>query len=97
MPREEGAGTIVGEVVHVDHYGNLISNIPADLVDPAMTFTVAIHALGVLCRTFADVAVGRPLAYIGSGGTVEIAVRDGSAASLLGTGIGAEVRGHPAS
>ena len=32
------------------------------------------------------------VAFVGSGGTVEIAVRDGSAARLLGVGVGAEVR-----
>jgi S-adenosylmethionine hydrolase len=94
LPRSEDAGTVVGEVVHVDHYGNLISNIPADLVHPAMTFTVASQILGGLRRTFGDVAVGRALAYVGSAGTVEIAVRDGSAAGLLGAGLGAEVRGQ---
>ncbi|HEV8382524.1 MAG TPA: SAM hydroxide adenosyltransferase, partial [Gemmatimonadales bacterium] len=55
-----------------------------------------IHVAGVdvgpLRRTFADVAPGELVAFTGSGGTVEIAVRDGSAMRMLGLGVGAEVR-----
>lgn len=94
-PYHDGS-TVVGAVVHVDHFGNLISNIPADLIQPAMTFSVSSQEVGVLRHTFADVPAGRPLAYLGSGGTVEIAVRDGSAAGLLGAGLGNEVRGRMA-
>ena len=35
---------------------------------------------------------GAPLAYLGSGGQVEIAVRDGSAARRFGIGVGGKVR-----
>jgi S-adenosylmethionine hydrolase len=91
-PRREGAD-VVGEVVHVDRYGNLVSNIPPDLVRPNMIFLIAGQVVGVLRRTFGDVAPGASLAYMGSAGTVEIAVRDGSAGRLLGAGVGAEIRG----
>jgi S-adenosylmethionine hydrolase len=47
---------------------------------------------GSLRRTFRDVAQGVLVSFVGSGGTVEIAVRDGSAARMLGVGVGAEVR-----
>ena len=41
-----------------------------------------------------DAIVGphRAVAFVGSGGTVEVAVRDGSAARMLGVGVGAQVR-----
>ncbi|MBI3983612.1 MAG: SAM-dependent chlorinase/fluorinase [Gemmatimonadetes bacterium] len=45
-----------------------------------------------LRRTFADVAPGELVALTGSGGTVEIAMRDGSAVEQLGVKEGAEVR-----
>jgi len=48
--------------------------------------------VGPLRRTFADAPRGALVAFTGSGETVEIAVRDGSAARLLGVGVGAEVR-----
>jgi S-adenosylmethionine hydrolase len=47
-------------------------------------------------RTFADVGSGELIAMVGSGGTLEIAARDRSAARLIGVGAGAEVRFRPA-
>jgi S-adenosylmethionine hydrolase len=44
-----------------------------------------------LRTTFSDVPTGELVAFVGSGGTVEIAVRDGKAAAVLGLGRGAEV------
>ena len=43
-------------------------------------------------RTFADVPVGGLVLYLGSGGQIEIAVRDGSAAEVTGAGRGARLR-----
>lgn len=84
--------TVVGEVVYVDRFGTLISNItPNALKDGASIHVGGVDA-GPLRRTFADVAPGELVAFTGSGGTVEIAVRDGSAMRTLGLGVGAEVR-----
>lgn len=90
-PRGEG-GVLVGEVIYVDRFGTLISNIPGEAVEPGVRIKVAGTEIGTLSRTFGDVGRGALLAVVGSGGTVEIAVRDGSAARLLGVGVGAEVR-----
>jgi len=43
-------------------------------------------------RAFADVEPGALVGFVGSGGLLEIAVRDGSAATRPGVGVGAEVR-----
>src|SRR5436190_1694945 len=91
VPREDG-GVVVGEVLYVDRFGTLISNIPGDAVEPGVRIKVAGTEIGTLARTFGDVKRGVLAALVGSGGTVEIAVRDGSAARLLGVGVGAEVR-----
>ena len=90
-PRDDG-GVVVGEVIYVDRFGTLISNIPGDAVEPGVRIKVADTEIGTLARTFGDVTRGALVALVGSGGTVEIAVRDGSAARLLGVGVGAEVR-----
>jgi S-adenosyl-L-methionine hydrolase (adenosine-forming) len=90
-PRQDGA-VVVGEVIYVDRFGTLISNIPSRLVGSAARVTVGGTDAGVLRRTFADVERGRLVAFAGSNGTVEIAVRDGSAAKMLSVGVGAEVR-----
>ena len=90
-PHHDGVAE-VGEVLYVDRFGTLVSNIPASAVEPGVRIRVAGTDVGPLRRTFADVERGALLAFAGSGGTVEIAVRDGSAARLLGVGVGAEVR-----
>ena len=90
-PHDDG-GVVVGEVIYVDRFGTLISNIPGDVVEPGVRIRVAGTEIGTLARTFGDVKRGVLVAFVGSGGTVEVAVRDGSAARLLGVGVGAEVR-----
>ena len=45
-----------------------------------------------LLRTFADVARGRALAYVGSGGHLELAVNGARAIDLLGLAPGDPVR-----
>ena len=83
---------VVGEVLYVDRFGTLISNISPSALKPGVSIRVAGTDVGPLRRTFADVASGELVAFTGSGGTVEIAVRDGSAMRMLGLGVGAEVR-----
>lgn len=90
QPRQDGAATI-GEVVWIDRFGNLVTNIPATAV-PSGTVIVGQQIIGSLARTFADVDPGRLVAYAGSGGTVEIAVRDGSATAVLAAGRGTVVQ-----
>jgi S-adenosylmethionine hydrolase len=91
VPHHEGK-VVVGEVIYVDRYGNLITNLAPDLV-PGHAFIEAESLIvGPIRQTFGDVPSGALLAYVGSGGTVEIAVRDGSAARRLGLGVGGKVR-----
>jgi len=82
---------VLGEVVYADRFGNLISNIPKDLIRMGAAITVGDTTIGPVRRTFGDVAAGMVVAYVGSGGTVEIAVREGSATRVLGIGVGAVV------
>jgi S-adenosyl-L-methionine hydrolase (adenosine-forming) len=90
-PHHDGTA-VMGEVLYVDRFGTLISNIPGPDVEPGVRIRVAGTDVGALRRTFGDVERGTLVALVGSGGTVEVAVRDGSAARLLGVGVGAEVR-----
>jgi S-adenosylmethionine hydrolase len=91
FPHHDGTA-VMGEVLYVDRFGTLISNIPGPDVEPGVRIRVAGTDVGALRRTFGDVERGTLVAFVGSGGTVEVAVRDGSAARLLGVGVGAEVR-----
>jgi S-adenosylmethionine hydrolase len=90
-PHYEGK-TVVGEIVYVDRFGTLVTNLTPEMVPPYATIEVEDLDLGPLWRTFGDVPTGGLLAYIGSAGAVEIAVRDGSAARRLGIGVGGRIR-----
>ena len=87
----------------VDRFGNLITNIPFELLaevgGPGGAVRVRIGAAFIdgLVETFADVAPGRALAYIGSGENLEIAVNEGSAADALRLGVDTEIRVEPGS
>ena len=83
--REDGA--IEGTVITVDRFGNAVTNL---LSAHGGTIEIGTLRLPVL-RTYADVAPGTPIALAGSSGLIEIAVRDGSAASLLGVSRGTAV------
>jgi S-adenosylmethionine hydrolase len=72
-------------VVHVDRFGNLITNLRASDVAAARSICVSgEHAR--LARTYGDVAEGELCAYVGSAGLVEIGVRNGSAYVRTGAG-----------
>ncbi len=86
----EGA-ELVGQIIHVDRFGTLITNLPGADVAPGTAVQLANRAL-VLRSTFADVQSGEAVAFVGSGGTVEIAVRGGRADVVLGLSRGVEVR-----
>jgi S-adenosylmethionine hydrolase len=90
-PHYEGK-SVLGEIVYVDRFGTLVTNLNTDLVPPYATIEVEGLDLGPLRRTFGDVPTGGLLACVGSGGAVEVAVRDGSAARRLGLGVGGRVR-----
>lgn len=92
VPVWDGAAWL-GEVVYVDRFGTLVTNLPADAVEPGVRLVVGDREVGTLRRTFGDVDPGHLVAFVGSGGTIEIAVRGGSAVRLLGAGVGTAVRG----
>lgn len=85
-----------GRVVHLDRFGNAITNIEAaDLMarrdGRKMACIAGNEILRGLRRTYADVAPGEPLLLVGSGGYVEVAVRNGNASALLGLERGSSV------
>ena len=82
----------MGEVVYIDRFGTLITNIPATAIGGVGRVTIGGEFSAPVGRTFRDVELGALVAFGGSGGTVEIAARERSAAQALGVGVGAEVR-----
>lgn len=90
VPRET-AGWIEGRIVEVDRFGNLATNLPEGPVRGVGSLEVAGETIP-FHETYGEVASGELLALLDSEGRVEIAVRDGSAAGRLESGIGDRVR-----
>lgn len=95
-PLQRRRGVVEGEVIHIDAFGNLITSLPAELFAGG---EVSIEVEGVegrfeprFGRTFSDVESGALIGYVGSGGQLEIARRDGSAARRIGADRGTVVR-----
>jgi S-adenosylmethionine hydrolase len=85
-------GELLGRVLAVDPFGNLITSIrAADLAGPVSGAWVGDRPARWV-RTFGEGAPGELLALLGSAGRVEIAVREGSAAGLLSAARGWPVR-----
>ena len=100
-PQRLEDGTLRGAVIHLDRFGNAITNLTVALLEAerAERAEQAERAIELWCgghtlplvRTYADAAPGEPLALIGSSGLLEIAVREGSAAARLALARGSAV------
>jgi S-adenosyl-L-methionine hydrolase (adenosine-forming) len=87
---------IAGEVVHVDRFGNLITNIDAEMVRSLPWATPAVVVKGrrlcAVAECYAAVPAGDAVAVVGSSGLLEIAVHRGSAATQLGLTVGSPIK-----
>ena len=81
-----------GAVLHIDHFGNLITNIRISNAKSPIAVVISGRRIKEVSRTFGDVEPGGLVAYAGSSGHLEIAVREGNAARVLGMDIGDPVR-----
>ncbi len=91
LPYEDG-GFLVGVVTSIDHYGNLVTNVPAKLVASHNRIEVQVqgHTIHGLSQSYQEAE--HVLAIIGSGGYLEISVKNGSAAEALSAQVGLQVR-----
>lgn len=88
-PQREPDGSLRGQIIHVDRFGNLISNIPGDwLAGRLWTVRIAGQPIASPSLTYVEAAPGQLLALVSSDGTLEVALRDGSAAARLGVAAG---------
>jgi S-adenosylmethionine hydrolase len=93
-PRNEGGG-VIGQVVHIDRFGNLVTNIhryDLEPLGPRVEVGVGTYHIAGLARTYEDGIMGESLALLGSSGLLELAVTQGNAAGQLGVGKGERVR-----
>jgi S-adenosylmethionine hydrolase len=107
QPQRQADGTWLGEVFHIDRFGNLITNYRLP-IPPGFASATIVSALQTsirvggeqivgLSRTYTDVEPGELVSYVGSSGYLEIAVREGNAAARLGVDVGdpVQIKGWP--
>lgn len=86
-------GSLVGHIIHIDSFGNLITNIKSDdlpQAKQAINVEVGNQYISELSHTYAE---GKELlALIGSSGYLEVALKRGSACAFLNAKVGDEVR-----
>ena len=93
---EKMANRIEGEVIAVDSFGNLVTNITREmLTDVPTDDTVAVrcdeHETRSIFSTYAEQPPMTLVAIIGSNNQLELAIVDDSATIMLGVGVGASV------
>lgn len=91
--RQTPAG-IEGEVVAIDAFGNLLTNLPADLLPrlvKAGRLVVGDRDVTRVVRTYGDASRGEIVALVGSQGVIEAAVVQGRADDTLAARIGTRV------
>jgi S-adenosylmethionine hydrolase len=91
-PVRQPEGSWLGEVLHIDRFGNLVTSFPGTQISTGWSIQFAGESIPGLSRTYADVEPGELVAYVGSSGHLEIAVRGGSAAARLGMDVGNPVQ-----
>jgi len=91
------AGSIRGTVIHIDHFGNLLTNIEDKHIKKLnarpskLILRIGRRTINGLKSAYASVARGDLLAIIGSRRLLEISVNLGSAAALTNAGVGTPV------
>jgi S-adenosylmethionine hydrolase len=87
LPESDGR---LGEVIHIDTYGNLVTNVQGVSLPPR--YGVAVN--GRTARGVAFYAAAPPgalIALVGSSGLLEVSIREGSAAQATGAQRGTRV------
>jgi len=93
------ADKLHGEAVHIDDFGNIITNITKENLSqlgakPKETLNVKLSSAAInlpFCAAYGDVPTNRHLALIGSHDFLEIAVNQGNAARKLRTQVGQSI------
>ena len=93
---ERMGNKIQGQVVSVDSFGNLVTNITRDMLadvprDESVTVRCEEHETHGIFNTYADQPPMTLVALVGSNDCLEISIVDDSAKIMLGVGVGAPV------
>jgi S-adenosylmethionine hydrolase len=90
-PSLDPDGNVVGQVLHVDRFGNLITNVRSNNLPGK---NIVIEVGGRCIQGITDYYAQKEgiMAVVGSSGYLEISLRDGSACDFLDIAVGDEIR-----
>ena len=95
---ERRDGEFLGEVIHVDGFGNVTTNISREMLGQVAEGTYVGVTVGKVskaipfCMTYGEVDAKSPLLTLGSSGFLEVAVNQGSAEKLFKAKVGDRVK-----
>jgi len=83
----------LGQVIHIDHFGNLSTNLNSSHLKPLKEVMIKIKGeqIAGLVSTFGERPAGTLVALLDSSATLAISVVNGSAAQVLNAGVGDEI------
>ncbi|MBS7643674.1 S-adenosyl-l-methionine hydroxide adenosyltransferase family protein [Candidatus Bathyarchaeota archaeon] len=95
-------GKISGEINYIDSFGNVVTNIPASLLEQLRVLPGQLLQLRIkrksfairFCRAYGEVQVGELLGIIGSHNFLELSINQGNAAGLFNVVVGDTVELH---
>lgn len=81
---QKAAGRVMGQIVYIDTFGNLITNLPVGLLASSRRGALRYHQHSVrVVFSYGDGRSGELIAIAGAHGFIELAVRNGSAAARM--------------
>jgi S-adenosylmethionine hydrolase len=91
-------GSLIGEILHVDSFGNLITNISPKEIAQSKKVNIKLQNLSqnlTFIKTYGLAKPQQPLVLIGSHGFLEIALNQGSAAAKFHAATGDKIEVKP--
>jgi S-adenosyl-L-methionine hydrolase (adenosine-forming) len=94
-PARAGKRTWIGQILKIDHFGNIVTNFHADdfgdLAQRNFSMELGPVTVGVLARNYAECGPGELFVILGSSGYYEVSMAQGSAAAKIKCESGAAI------
>jgi S-adenosylmethionine hydrolase len=92
-PRRTGKRTWTGSILHIDRFGNIVTNFHMDdfanLELRSFEMVLGPHRISIMAHNYNECGPGEPFLIAGSSGFIEVSVGQASAAKIIGCEAGA--------
>jgi S-adenosylmethionine hydrolase len=83
QPRMIANNRIEGQIIHIDRFGNLVTNLNVDDLPEKFELKIRGHTIENISQNYSEAERGKPLLILGSAGYYEISVSQSSARDIL--------------